>query len=259
MMGLLLSLASFTLPTLSLPKTSMRRLSSTLLKTSSLGELSLRDLPPGLEVPLSSLSMGMEYDQFILPNGIRTTVVRDPVSEKSACALGVGTGAADDMEDFPGLAHFTEHMLFLGTKKFPDENHYKKYVTKHGGSSNAATGMENTIYKFNVVSGAFEGALDIFSQFFKEPLFNEGSTAREVRAVDAEDSKNRILDGRRSLQVFKSLLLPNHRYAKFSTGNAKTLTNGNPDENAHKTRLVMQNFYEKNYGKAFTDFLKMFS
>ena len=55
MMGLLLSLASFTLPTLSLPKTSMRRLSSTLLKTSSLGELSPRDLPPGLEVPLSSL------------------------------------------------------------------------------------------------------------------------------------------------------------------------------------------------------------
>lgn len=205
-------------------------------------------LPASLEVPLSSLSMDVEYSQFVLPNGIRATIVRDPISEKSACALAVGTGAADDPEDYPGLAHFTEHMLFLGTRKFPDENHYKKYVSKHGGSSNAATGMESTVYKFNVISDAFEGGLDIFSQFFKEPLFNENSTAREVRAVDAEDSKNRIIDGRRSLQVFKSLLLPNHRYAKFSTGNAKTLAKGSPEENSLTTRTVMQEFYRKNYG-----------
>jgi hypothetical protein len=111
---------------------------------------------PSLEIPLSFLEAKIEYSQFILPNGIKTTVVRDPISEKSACALAVGeptnvfylpnyyciililcvigTGASDDFDGYAGLAHFTEHMLFLGTRKFPDENHYKKYITKHGGA-----------------------------------------------------------------------------------------------------------------------------
>ena len=108
--------------------------------------------------------------------------------------------------------------------------------------------MESTVYKFNVISSHFPAALEIFSQFFKEPLFHENSTAREVRAVDAEDSKNRILDGRRSLQVLKSLIIPSHRYAKFSTGNAMTLTSGDPERFALETRKAMQEFYHKHYG-----------
>ena len=80
-------------------------------------------------------------------------------------------------------------MLFLGTKKFPKENFYKDFLNKHGGSSNAATGMEHTTYMFDVNCRDFEGALDIFSQFFKEPLFNPDSTARELRAVDSEASR----------------------------------------------------------------------
>ena len=111
--------------------------------------------------------------------------------------------------------------------------------------------MESTVYKFNVISSHFPAALEIFSQFFKEPLFHENSTAREVRAVDAEDSKNRILDGRRSLQVLKSLIIPSHRYAKFSTGNAMTLTSGNPERFALETRKAMQEFYHKHYGIIF--------
>ena len=108
--------------------------------------------------------------------------------------------------------------------------------------------MESTVYKFNVISSHFPTALEIFSQFFKEPLFHENSTAREARAVDAEDSKNRILDGRRSLQVLKSLIIPSHRYAKFSTGNAMTLTSGDPERFALETRKTMQEFYHKHYG-----------
>lgn len=38
-----------------------------------------------------------------------------------------------------GLSHYLEHMLFMGSKKYPDENEYDSYLTKHGGSSNAFT------------------------------------------------------------------------------------------------------------------------
>ena len=94
-----------------------------------------------------------------------------------------------------------EHAVFLGSEKYPVENEYKDFLSRNGGSSNAGTGMEHTTYKFNVNSNAFSNALDIFSQFFKKPLFDTGAIKREIMAVDAEDSKNRIIDSRRMLQV----------------------------------------------------------
>ena len=49
------------------------------------------------------------------------------------------------------------------------------------------------------------------------------SLSREIIAVDSEDSKNRILDGRRNLQLLKNLLSTKTNYESFSTGNLKTL------------------------------------
>lgn len=86
--------------------------------------------------------------------------------------------------------------------------------------------MEQTTYKFNINANAFDHALDIFSQFFKQPLFQTETMCREIMAVDAEDSKNRIIDSRRNLQVLKHQLKHTHPYAKFSTGNLKTLAYG---------------------------------
>ncbi len=80
-------------------------------------------------------------------------------------------------------------MLFLGTKKFPQENYQKEFINKNGGNANAGTGMEFTTYNFDVNAKKFPEAVDIFSQFFKEPLFNENSTSREVQAVDSEVNK----------------------------------------------------------------------
>jgi secreted Zn-dependent insulinase-like peptidase len=136
-----------------------------------------------------------EYYQFTLSNGIPTTIVRVDASEKASCSLAVKAGAQDDPTDRQGLAHFTEHAVFLGSVKFPEERAYKEFLSKNGGSSNAGTGMESTVYKFEVNSMSFPHSLDLFSQFFKQPLFTEDAIAREVMAVDAEDSKNRIIDG----------------------------------------------------------------
>lgn len=49
-----------------------------------------------------------------------------------------------------GIAHFLEHMLFMGTEKYPDENEYSKFLSAHGGASNAYTDSEDTVYYFDV-------------------------------------------------------------------------------------------------------------
>lgn len=127
------------------------------------------------------------------------------------------------------------------------ENEYKSFLNKNGGNSNAGTGMEYTVYKFSVNSQSFKPALDRFSQFFKNPLFREDAISREVLAVDSEDSKNRIIDSRRTLQVMKDLISPSSTYSKFSTGNVNTLAKGNAVENAATVRTAMRNFHSRHY------------
>ncbi len=153
-------------------------------------------------------------------------IVHDPNSVKSAASLSVKVGALNDPIDMPGvtthslsrllidllasftgMAHFTEHAVFLGSEKFPEENFYKSYLNKNGGSSNAGTSMESTVYQFDINNDKFEYALSIFSNFFKSPLFTSSAIGREIMAVDSEDAKNRIIDGRRMIQIVKDLII----------------------------------------------------
>ena len=69
-------------------------------------------------------------------------------------------GSIQDPPGLPGLAHFLEHMLFLGTEKYKDENAYNKFLSENGGSSNAFTAKDHTCYYFDVAPKALEGALD---------------------------------------------------------------------------------------------------
>jgi insulysin len=78
----------------------------------------------------------------------------------------------------------------LGTKKYPEEGTYQQVVTKYGGSTNAFTDNEVTNYHFDVLSQNFEEVLDMFAQFFIEPLFTETATERELNAVHSEHTKN---------------------------------------------------------------------
>ena len=84
------------------------------------------------------------------------------------------------------MAHYLEHMLFLGTEKYPNESEYMDYLSKNSGSFNAYTGLMETNYFFEVANHAFEGALDRFAQFFIAPLFTESCAKREMNAVNSE-------------------------------------------------------------------------
>lgn len=132
-------------------------------------------------------------------------------------------------------------MLFLGTKKYPSENHYSKFIQQHGGSKNAATGEDYTYYYFDIKNEHFEEALDIFSQFFKEPMFTESAMERELNAVDNEFKKNLSNETRAAHQIEKSYVaIPGCRLNRFSTGNLETLQIPN-------ILVELKKFYYKHY------------
>jgi len=84
------------------------------------------------------------YAHRVLANGLRVLLVSEPRAEFAAASLSVRVGSFQDPDALPGLAHFCEHMLFLGTQRFPDENEYSRFLSQHGGGSNAYTASEET-------------------------------------------------------------------------------------------------------------------
>lgn len=156
-----------------------------------------------------------DYRGLQLSNGLKVLLISDPSTDKSAAAMTVDVGHMSDPDNVPGLAHFCEHMLFLGTKKYPNENAYSTYLTENGGTSNASTYADNTKYYFDVAHDKLDGALDRFAQFFIAPLFTDSATDREINAVNSEHEKNLAIDVWRIRQVNKALADQTHPFSKF--------------------------------------------
>jgi insulysin len=126
------------------------------------------------------------YKHIVLPNKLQCLLISDSEADKSAAALDVHVGCSLDPKPLYGTAHFLEHMLFMGTHKYPGENEYTEFIKNNGGTNNAYTSLTNTNYHFDCANEAFEGALDRFAQFFLHPILGESSTEREMKAVDSE-------------------------------------------------------------------------
>ncbi len=165
-------------------------------------------------------SVKMRYN-----NGLEMLLISDPKADRAAAALAVDAGSWNDPLEFPGMAHFCEHMLFMGTAKYPDENEFMALVGDHGGSTNAMTSADRTIYMFSSNEEGFSTLLDRFAHFFIDPLFKPTNISREMHAVDQEFAKSIEHDGWRSMMVFKETGNQNHPNHMFSCGNSKTLAN----------------------------------
>ena len=87
----------------------------------------------------SSNSDDRQYRYIKLTNGLKCILVHDKDVERSSASMYVGVGNLSDPRHVNGLAHFLEHMLFLGTKKYQNENQYRQFIDEHGGHQNAYT------------------------------------------------------------------------------------------------------------------------
>ncbi len=184
------------------------------------------------------------YKYLTLSNQLEVFLVSDPSTDQAAVSLDVLAGHNFDPPTRQGLAHFLEHMLFLGTDKYPQAEEYGSYLSAHGGYSNAYTSYEDTNYYFSIHKDYLDGALDRFSQFFISPRFDARFVERELNAVNAEHQKNIQNDMRRIHRILKEISNPIHPYHNFGTGNLETLK-GDDDRNLLRSQLI--DFFEKHY------------
>lgn len=164
-----------------------------------------------------------QFKYLELDNTLKVLLISDVAAEKSAASLDIFVGAGDDPAERNGLAHFLEHMLFLGTEKYPDAEAFQAFVSGHGGDHNAYTSLMHTNYFFDVFPEHFEPALDRFAQFFISPLLDEKYVDREKNAVHSEFRARFDSESRRRRDVIREFVKPNHALANFTTGNLDTL------------------------------------
>lgn len=164
------------------------------------------------------------YQQYVLPaNGLTVVNVQDDSAVDSAFSVAVEAGSYDDPKHLPGLAHFCEHMLFLGTKKYPDPTSYDSFVNANGGYMNAYTASEVTVYYTQLAASAMEQGLDRFADFFRAPLFDTRFVEKEVHAIDSEHAKNVQNPSRRVMEVMYKQGNPRSPVSAFHTGDINTL------------------------------------
>ncbi|KYN37807.1 Nardilysin [Trachymyrmex septentrionalis] len=160
--------------------------------------------------------------------------------KKAACGLCVGVGSFSDPPEVQGMAHFLEHMVFMGSEKYPQENDFDAFISKRGGFTNASTDCEHTTFYFDIQEKHLSSALDRFAQFFIKPLMKKDAITREREAVESEFQLALPCDENRKEQLFSSFARNDHPANKFIWGNLITLRDNVQDdklyEELHKFR-----------------------
>jgi insulysin len=177
-----------------------------------------------------------------LDNNLKYTIIHDINTDESNMVVYIKAGYIYDPKEYMGLAHFLEHMLFMGSHKYPDEKYFFTKITEYGGYSNAYTDSFQTVYYLNVMSEYLENIMDIFSRFFIDPLFNINSVEREINAVNSEHLKNINDRSWIERQIILNSIDSDHITNTFGTGNHETF-----GKDYVKIRDVMIEFYNSYY------------
>lgn len=174
---------------------------------------------------------------FILENKIKVVFISDPNINFSSCSIAVGAGYLQDI--YPGTAHFLEHLLFMGSEKYPEQNDYHSYVQINGGEDNAFTTDNMTCYYLALETSFLKKGIEMLSWFFRAPLLQDNHINSEMEIIDSEHNKNILSDNWIIDDIFKNFIKNNSKYKKFGTGNFESL------KNIKKKDII--DFYNKYY------------
>ncbi|GLO14448.1 coenzyme PQQ synthesis protein F [Pseudomonas putida] len=158
-----------------------------------------------------------------LANGLQLTLRHAPRLKRSAAALRVHAGSHDSPGKWPGLAHFLEHLFFLGTPRFALDDGLMRYVQTLGGQVNASTRERTTDFFFEVPPNALAGGLERLCQMLAEPDLGIERQRREREVIHAEFiAWSRNPQAQRQFALLQSVS-PGHPLGAFHAGNRYTL------------------------------------
>jgi len=184
-----------------------------------------------------------EYQEIRLSNKLEVLLISDPDLENSAVSLSVPVGSMHNPDSQLGLAHYLEHMLFLGSERYPTINEYSKFMSQNGGHTNAYTSQDSTVYGFEVNDSSFDEALDRLGDVMRSPLLDKKYADKERHTVNAEHKTYFDNDMRKLYALHRYTLNPEYPMTRFSTGDLTTLI----DKEGSKLQDELIAFFDQHY------------
>jgi insulysin len=180
-----------------------------------------------------------DYYYMILPNELKVVIIVDKLSTSCGALINVGVGSTSDPQPYEGMAHFLEHMVFLGSEKYQDVK-FMESINKNGGMTNASTGDTDTTYYFSINCDKFIENLNIMADFFISPLLKKENVDKERNAVNSESVKNLLDDNWIFNEIIKKTMQTDFAYNHYTCGNLDTLNGPNLDE-------IVRKFFNDHY------------
>ncbi|MQL49652.1 MULTISPECIES: pitrilysin [Photorhabdus] len=184
-----------------------------------------------------------QYQGIKLANNMTVLLVSDEKATKSLAAVSIPVGSMENPDSQLGLAHYLEHMVLMGSARYPQSGSLSEFLQKHGGSYNASTASYRTAFYLEVENEALADATDRLADALAEPLLDPVNADRERNAVNAELTMARSRDGMRVAQIRSETLNPKHPNARFSGGNLETLK----DKPGSQLQTELVDFYQHYY------------
>ncbi|HCL4035321.1 TPA: insulinase family protein, partial [Pseudomonas aeruginosa] len=121
-----------------------------------------------------------------LGNGLHLTQLHAPWLNRGAAALRIGAGSHDEPPQYPGLAHFLEHLVFLGSRHFAAQDGLLPLTMEHGGQANASTRERHTDYFFELPTAAVDAGLARLCDMLAAPTLDLRQQHAEREVLHAE-------------------------------------------------------------------------
>jgi predicted Zn-dependent peptidase len=165
----------------------------------------------------------------VLPNGLRVVTQRMPTARSVAVGLFVGVGSRREDEAHAGLSHLLEHLVFKGTRRFPEAGGLSEAVEGCGGSVNAATDRELTIYTARVPAEAASRALEVVSDLVLAPLLRPRDLIGEKPVIVDEIRMYVDSPGDHVFSIFDELLFEGHPLGREIAGTPRSVRRARHD------------------------------
>ena len=123
------------------------------------------------------------YQRTVLPNGLRVVTQTMPGARSVSVALFVPVGSRHEQEAQAGLSHFLEHLVFKGTRGHPEAGAVSQAVERVGGSVNASTDREMTVFSAKVPHERAAVGLEAVSELALRPMLRRRDLASEKPVI----------------------------------------------------------------------------
>jgi predicted Zn-dependent peptidase len=158
------------------------------------------------------------HRRSVLPNGLRIVSQEMPAARSVAIGLFVGVGSRHEQGAHAGLSHMLEHLVFKGTHRFPEPGEISEAVEGCGGSVNASTDRELTVYSAKVPAAAFDRGLHVVSQMVLRPMLRAADLTAEKPVIIDEIRMYEDSPGDHVFTLFDALLFGTHPLGREIAG-----------------------------------------